>query len=101
MRREVARPKEAITNIKQGKFDFKDVLFIVGSPFIGMISQYLVPEMLSIPYIFTYPVISYLLLSPSDIHGKKNYQVAMQVLLKDRRIYHSINHPKEEESHEV
>ena len=28
MRREVARPKEAITNIKQGKFDFKDVLLL-------------------------------------------------------------------------
>lgn len=101
MVKEIARPKEAITNIKQGKFDFKDVLFIVGSPFIGMISQYLVPELLKVPYILSYPVILYLLLSPSDIHNKKNYQVAVQVLLKDRKIYHSINPPKEEKANEV
>ncbi|OTO77414.1 MULTISPECIES: hypothetical protein [unclassified Enterococcus] len=101
MRREVARPKEAITNIKQGRFDFKDVLFIVGSPFIGMLSQYLVPEILNIPYILAYPVIFYLLLSPSDIHGKKNYQVAIQVLLKDRKVYHSITPPEEDETYEI
>lgn len=101
MSKSVARPKEAITNIKQGKFDFKDVLFIVGSPFIGMISQYLVPELIKIPYILAYPVTLYLLLSPSDIHGKKNYQVAIQVLLKDRKNYHSINPPKEEITHEI
>ncbi|EOH86320.1 hypothetical protein [Enterococcus pallens] len=101
MRKEVSRPKEAVTNIKQGKFDFKDVLLIVGSPLIGIISSYLVPSILEIPYILAYPAILYLLLSPSDIHGKKNYQVAIQVLLKDRKIYHSVNPPREEETNEL
>lgn len=101
MRKEVSRPKEAITNIKQGRFDFKDVLFIVGSPLLGMISKYLVPDILQVFYILAYPAILYLLLSPSSIHGKKNYQVAIQVLLKDKRIYHSINPPKEEETNEI
>lgn len=95
MRKEVARPKEAITNIKQGKFDMKDVLIIIASVFVGIISQYLVPEILVILYVLAYPLTLYILFSPSDIPNKKNYQVAIQVLLKDRKVYHAINAPKE------
>lgn len=100
MRKEVARPKEAITNVKQGKFDMKDVLMIVASPFLGILSQNFIPEILRIPYVIAFPVSLYLLFSPSGIHAKKNYQVALQVLLKDRKIYHAIN-LSEEEEHEI
>ncbi|QGP77199.1 hypothetical protein [Tetragenococcus halophilus] len=35
MRKEVARPKEAVTQIKQGKLDMKDIFVILGSTAIG------------------------------------------------------------------
>lgn len=100
MRKEVARPKEAITDIKQGKFDMKDVLMIIASPFLGILSQNFITEFLRIPYVMAFPITLYLLFLPSGIHAKKNYQVALQVLLKDRKIYHAITLPKEEE-HEI
>jgi hypothetical protein len=100
MRKEVARPKEALTNIKHGKFDMKDVLMIMASSILGFLSQIFIPEVLRVPYIMSFPITLYLLFSPSGIHAKKNYQVALQVLLKDRKIYHAITLSKEEE-HEI
>lgn len=90
MRKEVARPKEAVTQIKQGKLDMKDIFVILGSTTIGYFSKNFVPEILEIAYIVTYPIILYLLLSPSDVAGKKNLQVLLQLLRKDQQIYHAI-----------
>lgn len=100
MRREIARPKEAIVKIKQGKFDMLDVFIILGSAGIGLVTKHFVPMLLQIPYIGFYPLAFYLLLSPSDVPNKKNYQVALQLLLKDRKVYHAIN-PSKEDNHEV
>lgn len=90
MRKEIARPKEAITPIKQGKLDMKDVFVILGSTAIGYFSKSFVPEILEIGYIASYPIILYLLLSPSEVAGKKNFQVLLQLLRKDRQVYHTI-----------
>lgn len=90
MRKEVARPKEAVTQIKQGKLDMKDIFVILGSTAIGYFSKNFVPEILEIAYIVTYPIILYLLLSPIDVAGKKNLQVLLQLLRKDQQIYHAI-----------
>lgn len=50
MRKEVARPKEAVTQIKQGKLDMKDIFVILGSTAIGYFSKNFVPEILEIAY---------------------------------------------------
>ena len=101
MRREIARPTETVTTIKQGNFELKDWLFILGSAAIGFFSKFLVAGIFEVGYVLAYPISFYFLLSPSDIPNKKNYQVALQVLLKDSNTYHAINPPTKEGKHEV
>lgn len=37
--------------------------------------------------------ITYLMLSPSSVYDKKNYQVLIQIIRKSRRTYHAIQRP--------
>lgn len=38
-------------------------------------------------------IIAYLLISPSSVYDKKNYQVLLQIIRKPRRVYHAIARP--------
>ncbi|EOI51498.1 hypothetical protein [Enterococcus gilvus] len=96
MRREVARPKEAVTEIKQGKLDLADVLIIMGSAIVGFLTKFLVPEILEVVYVLAYPISLYFLLSPSDVPNKKTYQVVIQLFFKDNRTYPAMPKSKEE-----
>lgn len=96
MRQVVERPKEAITRIKTGKMDMKDMFIIFATWGFGYITKGLVAPVIEIGYVFAYPVSMYFLLSPSNVPGKKNIQVILQLFFKDRKTYHSILPPEEE-----
>lgn len=96
MRRTVARPKEAVTEIKQGKLDMPDVMIILGSAFPGYLTKALVPEIFEFVYVLAFPVSLYFLLSPSEVPEKKNYQVILQLAFKDGGTYPAIPRPKED-----
>jgi len=101
MRKTIERPKEAITKIKTGRMDMKDIFIIFVAWGFGYLTKFFVAPIVEIGYVFAYPISFYLLLSPSTVPGKKNIQVIIQLFLKDRATYHAILPPKEGESHEV
>ena len=100
MRKTIERPKEAITKVKTGKLDMKDVFIIFAAWGFGYLTKVLVAPIIEIGYVIAYPISMYLLLSPSNVPAKKNIQVVIQLFLKDKTTYHSILPPKEQE-HEI
>ena len=97
MRKTIERPKEAITKVKTGKLDMKDVFIIFAAWGFGYLTKFCRTNHRnrvcdSIPYFYVS------LLSPSNVPAK-NIQVVIQLFLKDKTTYHSIL-PKEQE-HEI
>ena len=99
MRKTIERPKEAITKVKTGKLDMKDVFIIFAAWGFGYLTKVFVVfnhrnrVCDSIPYFYVS------LLSPSNVPAKK-YSSGHSIILKDKTIYHSILPPKEQE-HEI
>ena len=96
MRKTIERPKEAITKVKTGKLDMKDVFIIFAAWGFGYLTKVFVAPIIEIGYVIAYPISMYLLLSPSNVPAKKN----IKLFLKDKTTYHSILPPKEQE-HEI
>ncbi|EKQ3607624.1 hypothetical protein HRF14_10815 [Enterococcus faecalis] len=100
MRKTIERPKEAITKVKTGKLDMKDVFIIFAVWGFGYLTKVFVAPIIEIGYVIAYPISMYLLLSPSNVPAKKNIQVVIQLFLKDKTTYHSIL-PQKEQEHEI
>lgn len=92
MRREIRVPEEIQATAKWSKLTVLDGIIITSSFAIGFLSKGIVFPLLQIPYVAFFPISLYILLLPSaDVPSRKNYQVAMTVLRKDRNIYKSID----------
>ncbi|MEG0235867.1 MAG: DUF5592 family protein [Bacilli bacterium] len=92
MRREIRVPEEIQATAKWSKLTVLDGIIITCSFGIGFFSKGIVFPLLQIPYVALFPISLYILLLPSiDVPGRKNYQVALTVLKKDRNIYRSID----------
>ncbi|CEN25508.1 Uncharacterised protein [[Clostridium] sordellii] len=92
MRREIRVPEEIQATAKWSKLTVLDGIIIICSFGIGFLSKGIVFPLLQIPYVAFFPIALYILLLPSaDVPSRKNYQVAITVLRKDRNVYKSID----------
>ncbi|MFS0882517.1 DUF5592 family protein [Metabacillus niabensis] len=92
MRRTIRVPEEIQANSKWSKLTVLDGIIIVASLGVGWFTKFIVHPFLAIPYVALFPITLYILLLPSiNVPGKKNYQTAIQVLTKDRKVYKSIS----------
>ncbi|HHD1572209.1 TPA: hypothetical protein ACN1ND_002725 [Enterococcus faecalis] len=74
----------------------KDVIICILSIPLGyLISTFFVGVFQGIFLLF-FPLTVYFLISPSEVHEKKNFQVILRAFYKTRGVYHSIKAPKEE-----
>lgn len=90
MAKVVQRPKETLTTIQQSKkLSVPDTLTIGGLVLVAYVTKIVVPEIMQIPYVAVTALSGYLLFSPSGVPKKKNYQMILQLVLKDRQLYHS------------
>ena len=99
MRKTIERPKEAITKVKTGKLDMKDVFIIFAAWGFGYLTKVFVEPIIEIGYVIAYPISMYLYYL-QVMFLPKNIQVVIQLFLKDKTTYHSILPPKEQE-HEI
>ncbi|EGO8717215.1 hypothetical protein OC441_002545 [Enterococcus faecalis] len=97
MRRQIAVPKRLIEKEKYNrKLSMKDVIICILSIPLGyLISTFFVGVFQGIFLLF-FPLTVYFLISPSEAHEKKNFQVILRAFYKTRGVYHSIKAPKEE-----
>lgn len=92
MRREIRVPEEIQATAKWSKLTVLDGIIITCSFALGFLSKGIIFPLLQMPYVAFFPISLYILLLPSrDVPGRKNYQVALTVLKKDRNIYKSID----------
>ena len=97
MRRQIAVPKRLIEKEKYNrKLSMKDVIICILSIPLGyLISTFFVGVFQGIFLLF-FPLTVYFLISQSELHEKKNFQVILRAFYKTRGVYHSIKAPKEE-----
>ena len=60
MRKTIERPKEAITKVKTGKLDMKDVFIIFAAWGFGYLTKVLSHPIIEIGYVIAYPISMYL-----------------------------------------
>ena len=60
MRKTIERPKEAITKVKTGKLDMKDVFIIFAAWGFGYLTKVFVEPIIEIGYVIAYPISMYL-----------------------------------------
>ena len=60
MRKTIERPKEAITKVKTGKLDMKDVFIIFAAWGFGYLTKVFVAPIIEIGYVIAYPISMYL-----------------------------------------
>lgn len=82
MRKTIERPKEAITKVKTGKLDMKDVFIIFAAWGFGYLTKIFVAPIIEIGYVIAYPISMYLLLSPSNVPAKKKYSSGHSIIFK-------------------
>ena len=90
MRRQIAVPKRLIEKEKYNqKLSMKDVIICVLSIPLGyLISTFFVGIFQGI----------FLVICPSEVYEKKNFQVIFRAFYKTRGVYHPIHESKEENS---
>ncbi|RXN54231.1 hypothetical protein CYQ48_13060 [Enterococcus faecalis] len=101
MRRQIPVPKRLIEKEKYNqKLSLKDALLaVLAIPFGFLLSTFFV-GIFKVIVLILFPVTVYFLISPSEVHNKKNFQVILRAFYKTRGGYHPIHPPKaEEEDH--
>lgn len=92
MRRSLRVPEEIQASAKWSKLTVLDGIIIIASLGVGWITKWIVLPILEVPYVALFPISLYVLLLPSsNVPHKKNYQTAMIVLKKDRKVYKSLS----------
>lgn len=71
--------------------DFIAILVAAGVSWL-LFSRFVSPFLQALAPVETAGIF-YLMLSPSSVYDKKNYQVLMQIVRKSRRTYHAIQRP--------
>lgn len=95
MSKTVYRPKKIKIETQYNEaYSMVDVFLLLGSSGVGFITKGIVFSWLQFVYVAFLPISLFFLLAPSGIVGKKNYQVALQVIMKDRKVYHPIKKSK-------
>ncbi|MCA1028836.1 DUF5592 family protein [Cytobacillus kochii] len=91
MRRSVRVPEEISADPKWAKLTVLDGLIIISSIAIGYFTKWIVHPYLEIFYVGFFPIALFVLLLPSTVPHKKNFQTALTVFRKDRKVYKSIS----------
>ncbi|EHQ9040767.1 hypothetical protein KI121_002112 [Enterococcus faecalis] len=97
MRRQIAVPKRLIEKEKYNrKLSMKDVIICILSIPLGYLISTFFVGVFQVIFLLFFPLTVYFLISPSEVHEKKNFQVILRAFYKTRGVYHSIKAPKEE-----
>lgn len=97
MRRQIAVPKRLIEKEKYNrKLSMKDVIICILSIPLGYLTSTFFVGVFQVIFLLFFPLTVYFLISPSEVHEKKNFQVILRAFYKTRGVYHSIKAPKEE-----